>query len=243
MTYPSEADWQKHSHGEISGLTADISTALQDELTRAAAANRQTKIQALCALVRQAQTAQPVYRRMMPRSMLILSLVTAVFIPGVLAAGFGVLAVLGAPAGERLVMLLMPVLGAVAIALGVWLLKRKPKLSLTIRPDGLELPGQPAVLAWSAISDLRLVNNSGNLDVYLDLDRQAPAPASGLPFYCRYVKDKHQLIIVLIVADGKQLEQVRGTIVNYHRAFHAKAELQRMGVALEQDKPGQPVIH
>ena len=230
---PAAASSQTAEAG--ASVAANINAALQSELTSVAAANRQAKIKELSALVRQAQAVQPVYRRWMPRSMLLLVLILVVFIPAVLSAVLGGLLFFRGIFLEvknpntHWIGLAFLTLGLGVVAWGIWLFRRKPKLSLTIRPDGLELPGQPAVLPWSAITDLRLVNNAGNLNVYLDLDRQTPAPKFGMSFSRRYVKNKHQVILVLVVANRKQLEQVGDTIVIYHRAHHARVELQRMG--------------
>jgi len=229
---------------------ADINATVQSELTSAASANRQEKIQELSTMVREAQTPQPVFVRRVSVLLLVLILV---IIPALFCIMIGSLllwiTIDGAMAGRVIkvageavnpgrqaltgLAFLIPALGA--IAWGVWLLRRKGKPALMVLPDGLQLAGQSSVLLWSTIRDIGFtIVNGVALAVHLDLDHQAPPPELGVSFLRgRYDKAKHRVTLTLNLRNNKTCTQVYDTIVGYWRAYQARAELRRMGVVVE----------
>ena len=208
---------------------ANINATLQSELTSVAAASRQAKIQELSTMVREARTVVPVSERPLTRIVL---LATFAVIPLVFG---GFILMLPVSFTDRLVGLGLLALGLVLVALAVWLLRRIRKPSLVIRPDGLLLFDQPAVLPWSAIDELDFATKGGHLVVDLKLGQQAPAPSLGVSILRgTYIKAKHQVRIILRGLSGKRRKEVAQTMANYWQASRAGAELERMGVAVQQ---------
>jgi len=200
----------------------DVSAALQSELTSAAAANRQAKIDELSALVRQAQGTQPVFERML-KPLLGVGLIAALSVMMGIAA-------LTQP-GSRLIGIGLLAFTLALIVWGAWLFKRGRKPALVLQPGGLQLFNQPEVLPWSAINDFGFTETNHTFVVRLELAPQTPAPKLGVSsMRGRYYKAKHHVEVTMLGLGGKRAEQAMQTIVNYWRAFHARVELQRMGV-------------
>lgn len=211
--------------GVAAAPVVDINAALQTELAGAAASSRQAKIEELSSMARAAQTVEPVSERVV--WVLVVSGLIAV-----LCIGAGI-ALMAQPA-NRLPGLGVLALGVAALAWCAWVFRRSRRPALLIRPDGLQLFDQPAVLSWSAIDDFGFTETNHTFVVRLDLDRQVPAPALGVSrLRGSYSKAKHHVSITLLGLGGKRADKVMHTIVDYWRAYHARAELQRMGVAAE----------
>jgi Zn-dependent protease with chaperone function len=205
---------------------SDINAALQTELTGAAAANRQEKIQALTELVRTARTSQPVAERVW-----LVLLGSAVLTLCALLAGIALLA--GKSSDTLLAGLGALTVGAAGLGLSVSVFRRGRKPALVIRPEGLQLFDQPTVLSWEAINDFGFTETNYTFVVRMDLDAQTPAPTLGVSrLRGVYFKTKRQLQITLLGLGGKRADKVMNTMVNYWRAYHARLELQRMGVGI-----------
>jgi len=203
---------------------ADINAALQTELSDAAASNRQAKIDALSAMVKQARVEQPVHERVT-----FLMLVSAVF-----AALLLIGVVLLAGRGNGLPGAAMLAIGLALLAWSFWLFKRGRTPALVARADGLQLFDQATVLPWTAIDDFDFTQTNHTLVVKMKLAPGAPAPeinVSGLRG--SYAKGRHQVTVLLLGHTGKRSEQIVQALLDRWRAWHAGEELRRMGVLVQ----------
>ena len=221
---PAQASAQTAEAGASAAAApaVDINAALQSELTSAAAANRQAKIDELSALVRQTRAVQPIFERML-KPLLGTGFIAAL---GLLAGA----AALSQPSSRWIGVGLLALVLA-AIVWGVWMFRRGRKPALVLRPEGLQWFDQLAVLPWGAIDDFGFTETNHTFVVRLKLGRQTPAPELGVSrLRGRYLKARHQVEITLLGLGGKRADQTMQNIVTYWRAFHAKVELHRMGV-------------
>ena len=213
-----------------SASARDIHAALQTELTKAALSNRQARIEALSAMVRAVASAGdlPVRERVW------FSMVVAGFFALLLLAG-GVDEMSRAIPGNggALKGLASLAFGAALLAFCAWLFMRGRKHALVIRPDGLQLFDQSAVLSWGAIDGFNVVTASLSLVVRLHLEPQTPVPtlSASRRLHCRYFKEQRVLKISLLLSN-KRADWVARAMNTYWRAYHARMELQRMGVAV-----------
>jgi hypothetical protein len=120
----------------------------------------------------------------------------------------------------------------------VWWFNRQRPAALLILRDGLQLQDQPEVLPWSSINDFTFTNAYNTLVVCLHLDPDAPAPPLGKRG--KYRKSKHQVVMTIRGLRSKRATETVQTIVAYWRAFHARTELQRMGVTIDESEPVEP---
>jgi len=208
---------------------SNVDITLQSELTRAAAANRQAKIQELRKLVSEAKAVMAVSEPPLIRVILL-----AVLALPFLGMG-GLILMLPVPFKGILIGLGFVAVGLLPLALAGWLLRKDRKPSLVIRPDGMLLFAQPALLPWSAIDNLA-ISRIGNfrIELELKLGQQAPAPRLRVwTLRAFYQKTEHKLWVRLGGLSAGRCNEVEETVIKYWQSARAKAELERMGALKE----------
>jgi Zn-dependent protease with chaperone function len=221
------------AHAAADPPAEDINAALQTELSGAATTSRQAKIQELSAMVRAARASQPVCERVR----LVLSVVGFLALCFVLA---GVSAILARSIGINLTGLALLALGIAALAWCAWVFQRSRKPALVIRPEGLQLFDERAVLPWGAIHDFGFIRTNHTFVARLHLEPQAEPPALDVSrLRASYSETRRQVRISLLLG-GKRADRVMHCIVNYWRAYSARVELQRMGVGAEPAADANP---
>lgn len=210
----------------------DVSSALQQELSGAAAEGRAQKIEELSSMVRETFEPKPVTERAL--RMLLITL-------GFTAVGFLVsLSLLIKPdvdTQKRLIgagMLLLS-FGGLAWAWYVWSRTRRP--ALVVRREGLQLFDYPELLAWDKINDFTFTETNNMFVIALHLDPDFPSWKLGVSklraSYGLYKKkNTKDLTINLLGIAGKRAEQLAESIMHNWRAHYASLELERMGIKL-----------
>jgi len=225
---PAQADEAADKAGAAAPAPAqDIHAALQTELTEAASLNRQDKIKALSAMAQAASAGELLVRE----RVWFLMFAVGFFALFLLIGGVSAIWPAVSGTGNTLLGLALLAAGTTLLTWCAWIFVRSRRPALLIRPDGLQLFDQNAALSWGAIDQFSVVSASFSVIVRLHLEPQAPAPTLGVlrRLHCRYSRERRLLKISLLLSD-KRADQVVNAINTYWHAYHARMELQRMGI-------------
>ena len=200
----------------------DVNAALQNELSSAAASNRSAKVTELREIAALAQDQTVVYERSLGMVLLFSALAIACLIGAVLIAlakqSWGVTAGVAA-AG----------LACVGFAVLFWRDGQHP--ALVLQPEGLRLFHASTLLPWSAIDDFEFNETNHMFTLIMPLEQGVQPPAMGVgKRRAQYQQKKQRIVLMLKGVKKMKTEAFAVMLVNYWRAYHARQELQRMGV-------------
>ena len=200
----------------------DVNAALQNELTSVAASNRTAKVAELREIAALGREQTVIYEKSW--------LQTALFV------FFAVLCAIGAVflfRGKN-----TQLYGAGVVLAGVgcaWLAytfsRDSKEPAMVLMPDGLQLFKAQTLLPWSAIDDFSFSEANHMLNVTIPLEQGVVPPAMGVgKRRGQYQAKKQRLVLMLKGVKTMKSEAFAELMVNYWRAYHARQELQRMGI-------------
>ena len=200
----------------------DVNAALQSELTSVAASARSAKIAELQEIAALGRERIVIYERSWFQTgrcvfFTVVCVAVAVFLFNMkngLLYGGGLLA------------------AGLACAYFAFLFSRDGKEpALVLAPEGMQLFKAQELLPWSAIDDFQFAQANHILTITLPLEQGVVPPALGVGRRRgQYVKKKHRMVLALKGVKKMKNDAFAELMVGYWRAYHARRELQRMGV-------------
>ncbi|MDR2335573.1 MAG: M48 family metallopeptidase [Burkholderiaceae bacterium] len=203
----------------------DVTSALQQELSGAAASARAEKIEELSGMVQEAREPKAIFDRTTKMFVMVLFFTLVLFAIGIAVQFTG-----NPKADTRWIGLGLCALGLGGMVWLVYLRKRKMHPALVIEQKGLRLFDSPELLEWEAIDDFDFTETSHMFIIKLSLDRQVSPPSLKVSkLRASFNKRSHELTVNLIGFDGKRAQQVAQDMTGAWRAHYAVQELVRMG--------------